>query len=120
MITKLSSIPQDETFKLRERSIALLEKVNQRLAEEPEEEHEGKSDDKQNGSEDTPSKEEKEKTNGASKHEKADEEAAANEKEAEKENSGKKDLKEVEMRDAPEPKAATATTAADEDTAMSE
>jgi len=39
MITKLGRIPADETYHIRERAIALLEKVNALLAAEPEEEH---------------------------------------------------------------------------------
>lgn len=38
MITKLITIPLDDTYHIRERAIALLEKVNALLAAEPEEE----------------------------------------------------------------------------------
>ncbi|KAF8469513.1 hypothetical protein BDZ91DRAFT_781584 [Kalaharituber pfeilii] len=69
MITKLGTIPNDETYKIRERAIALLEKVNARLVAESEEEVVApsleKKDKEKEIKEDTSVREEAKKANGA-------------------------------------------------------
>lgn len=68
MITKLGTIPSDEKYHIRERAVALLEKVNQILASAPQEEEKespNKEEKKEEEKKVEEKKEEEEKTNGA-------------------------------------------------------
>ena len=67
MITKLGTIPSDEKYHIRERAVALLEKVNQILASAPQEEEKEipNKEEKKEEEKKVEEKKEEEKTNGA-------------------------------------------------------